>query len=154
MLLVISVWWDFETVKPVSSCFLYAVAMNCLFRENEVLAVVTHEPTLLVLNLQLWLVQMQWLAMRLFAKSGRLSRRRICMWVFICLCIFGVSWEVGLLVKAQVVISWWPVGPVICISGGDKNWLELTLVSILCGGINLGEKCNPVVGLITNSPWI
>jgi hypothetical protein len=50
-----------------------------LFRESEVLVVVIHGPTLSALNLQLWLEQMKWLAMKLFAKFGPSSRKRIYM---------------------------------------------------------------------------
>jgi len=55
------------------------VVLICVFRESEALVVVTLGPTLSVQNLQLWLVQMQWPAMKLLKKSGPSLRRRICM---------------------------------------------------------------------------
>jgi hypothetical protein len=55
------------------------MAVICFFRESELLVAVIHEPTLSALNLQLWLEQMKWLAMKLFAKFGPSSRKRICM---------------------------------------------------------------------------
>jgi hypothetical protein len=55
------------------------MAKICLFRESEVLVVDIHEPTLSALNLRLWSEQMKCLAMKLFAKFGPSSKKRIYM---------------------------------------------------------------------------